>query len=129
VRGSHTDEAIQMEAPKSSPNVNIKMTESPGGQEIYSSTPVQENTSDDNVAPALSRSTPSPAIVEEEDDLDALVKPGTACLHKGCGTMFVSDELNRKGDGPEAVCTYHPSPVRMTFFTLRTYLQHLLALF
>ncbi|KAF7311544.1 hypothetical protein MKEN_01056800 [Mycena kentingensis (nom. inval.)] len=58
---------------------------------------------------------PSPApapVVEEEDDLEAVVSPGTTCKRKGCGVAFVSNEENRLGDGQGTVCTYHPkSPI------------------
>ncbi|KAL1710044.1 HSP20-like chaperone [Schizophyllum commune] len=52
---------------------------------------------------------PAPApVVEEEDDLSAPVPSGTVCRHKGCNTVFVSDEVNRQGDGEGTICTYHP---------------------
>ncbi|KAG2020444.1 hypothetical protein CC2G_005785 [Coprinopsis cinerea AmutBmut pab1-1] len=53
---------------------------------------------------------PPPPIVEDEDDLDAPVEPGTHCKRRGCGVTFVSDEVNRKGDGEGTVCVYHPLP-------------------
>ncbi|KIK06594.1 hypothetical protein K443DRAFT_674256 [Laccaria amethystina LaAM-08-1] len=49
-------------------------------------------------------------IVEEEDDLTIQVSVGTHCRRKGCGTTFVSDEINRIGDEDGAVCIYHPAP-------------------
>jgi len=96
-------------APKSSSNSNLKMSETVEGKEIYSSTPVKSSTPKGNVAAAPPHAAPAP-IIAEEDDLNTLVKPGTTCLRKGCGTVFVSDEVNRKGDGPGSICTYHPSP-------------------
>lgn len=51
-------------------------------------------------------------IVEEEDDLTIQVSVGTPCRRKGCGTTFVSDEINRIGDEDGAICIYHPAPVR-----------------
>ena len=53
----------------------------------------------------------NPAPVLEEDDLNATVPPGTVCRRKGCGVTFISDEVNRQGDGEGAVCHYHPLPV------------------
>ena len=61
-------------------------------------------------APAEALPQPQP-IVEEEDDLDVPVQPGTACRRRGCKTTFVSDDENRKGDGEGTQCTYHPAPV------------------
>ncbi|KAK7049246.1 hypothetical protein VNI00_005847 [Paramarasmius palmivorus] len=60
-------------------------------------------------APAEALPPPQP-IVEEEDDLDIPVQPGTACRRRGCKTTFVSDDENRKGDGEGTQCTYHPAP-------------------
>jgi len=104
-RGSHTDETPQVEAPKPSASANLKMTASNKGKEVYSS---QSTLKEDTVP--VSSSTPT--VEEEEEDLDAPVKPGTICRHKGCGTAFVSDEVNRKGGGEGTICTYHPAPVR-----------------
>ncbi|KAJ8093273.1 hypothetical protein PM082_020759 [Marasmius tenuissimus] len=53
---------------------------------------------------------PPPPLIEEEDDPDIAVEPGTACKRKGCTTTFVSDEVNRKGDGEGTKCVYHPMP-------------------
>ncbi|TFK29805.1 CS-domain-containing protein [Coprinopsis marcescibilis] len=47
-------------------------------------------------------------IIEDEDDLDARVEPGTQCKRRGCGVTFVSDEVNRIGNGEGTVCVYHP---------------------
>lgn len=87
------------------------MTES-GGQEVYSSgpskaaAPVQNQPRAAVAAPA-----PRPTLVEEEDDLSIPVSAGTACKHTGCSVAFVSDEVNRLGDGEGTVCTYHPQSV------------------
>jgi len=51
-------------------------------------------------------------VVEDEDDLDVPVTPGTVCKRKSCGVAFVSDEVNRIGDGDKTICTYHPAAVR-----------------
>jgi len=58
-------------------------------------------------------SAPKPEpVVTEEDDPAVAVAPGTQCKRQGCSAKFVSDAENRQGDGPGAVCTYHPRPVR-----------------
>jgi hypothetical protein len=93
------------------------MSETVDGKEVYSSTPVKSGTPRGNVPAAPARVTPAP-IIEEEDDLNTPVKPGTSCLRKGCGAVFVSDEINRTGDGPGSICMYHPSPVRLNRVTL-----------
>lgn len=53
---------------------------------------------------------PAPAVLEE-DDLDADVPVGTVCRRKGCGTAFVSNDINRNGEGEGTICHYHPLPV------------------
>ncbi|KJA18561.1 hypothetical protein HYPSUDRAFT_144805 [Hypholoma sublateritium FD-334 SS-4] len=60
-------------------------------------------------APAEAPQTPAPVMLEE-DDLNTTVSPGTVCRRKGCGTIFVSNEVNRQGDGEGTVCHYHPLP-------------------
>jgi hypothetical protein len=82
----------------------------PDGKEVYSSN--AQNQRIETVAAAVVRPTP---VIEEEDDLNIPVSVGTACKHKGCGVAFVSDEVNRKGDGEGTVCTYHPSPVSVLY--------------
>jgi len=56
--------------------------------------------------------TPPPAPALELDDLNASVEVGALCRRKGCSTAFVSDEVNRQGDGEGTVCHHHPLPVR-----------------
>ncbi|KAF9567585.1 chord-domain-containing protein [Agrocybe pediades] len=53
---------------------------------------------------------PAPAPILEVDNLNEKVTPGTPCRRKGCSTKFVSDEVNRYGDGEGTVCRYHPLP-------------------
>jgi hypothetical protein len=91
------------------------MTESTGGKEVYTSARMVTNSApQDNPIPAPP---PSPAL-EEEEDLDASVKPGTICRHKGCGDSFVSDEVSRIGDSEGTICIYHPFPVRINTISL-----------
>jgi hypothetical protein len=61
--------------------------------------------------------TPTPAPILELDDLNASVEVGALCRHKGCSTVFVSDEVNRQGDGEGTVCHYHSLPVRQPIQT------------
>ncbi|KAJ7445703.1 HSP20-like chaperone [Mycena galericulata] len=105
----HTDEAPKVEAAKPSPSANITVTES-GGKEVYSSTSNAPNVPKQRIDEAVATAVVRPTVTEEEDDLNIPVSVGTGCKHKGCGVAFVSDELNRKGDGEGTVCTYHPSP-------------------
>jgi hypothetical protein len=74
------------------------------------------------VKPSDDRSTPlpPPKIVEDEDDLEAKVDPGTKCLRSGCKHTFVSDEASR-GDGDQSECTYHPMPVSIMGSILMQY--------
>ena len=61
--------------------------------------------------PHTDRRPAAPAPVLEEDDLSTPVPVGTVCRRKGCGVAFISDEVNRQGDGEGTVCQYHPLPV------------------
>ncbi|KAF9820119.1 hypothetical protein IEO21_01552 [Rhodonia placenta] len=107
-KGAHTDEAPKVEAPTSSANVDLKMTGSTqSGTETYSSLPLGVRAA----VPAAPAPPPAPAPVdEEEDDLSASVAAGTKCRRSGCQTVYESDDVNRAGDGPGTVCTYHPKP-------------------
>lgn len=108
---SHTEEAVvQVQPPKAASNANLTMKESDAGKEVYSSgnaTPTQTL----GIAPAVV--VPPVEIIEEEDDLNVPVTVGEKCRRAGCGTIFVSNDVNRNGDGEGTVCTYHPKPVRL----------------
>lgn len=84
------------------------MTETPAGQEVYTSGLRANNTSTLTAAMAVA---PAPPVIEAVDDLSVPVKIGTTCQRNGCGVVFESDEKNRIGDGEGTVCTYHPAPV------------------
>ncbi|PSR94065.1 hypothetical protein PHLCEN_2v4493 [Hermanssonia centrifuga] len=101
--GEHTNEAPKVEPPKPSANVTFKAAgpRPESGKETFTQT----------FAPSLvaaAPAEPAPPVQEEDDDLSAVVPPGTTCRHKGCGKVFISDETSRVGDGEEAICTYHP---------------------
>ncbi|KAJ6488586.1 HSP20-like chaperone [Mycena vitilis] len=102
----HTAEAPRVDAPKPSSSANITMTAEADGQEVYSTTSSVQTKPIETVATPVARA----PIVEEEDDLNTPVDVGTPCKHKGCSVSFVSDEVNRIGEGEGTVCTYHPSP-------------------
>ncbi|KAF5373017.1 hypothetical protein D9758_001627 [Tetrapyrgos nigripes] len=111
----HTSAAPVNEQAEASPapKVNPTETEADTGKETYSSgitisKPPQAPNSTMAAAPAVDL--PPLTIVEEEDDLSVPVTPGTMCKRKGCGVSFVSDEVNRIGDGEGTECVYHPSP-------------------
>jgi len=109
----HTDESPQVPAPvtkASSANTNLTLEVAKDGVEVYSSNAPK-------AASPTKPSSPPPIeapVVEDEDDLSVPVTPGTICKRKGCGVSFVSDEVNRIGDGDETVCTYHSAAVRLT---------------
>jgi hypothetical protein len=84
------------------------MSDTPQGAEIYTAVSQRPN--------QLSTPPPAPSvIVDEEDDTNVTVDSGTPCRRNGCKTEFVSDEINRLGDGEGTVCQYHPAPVRAQF--------------
>lgn len=79
----------------------------PNGEEVYSSGPVLPQ------AATIAKSSPPPQptpLVEDEDDVEAIVEPGTKCLRNGCKNNFVSQTESR-GEGAQSHCTYHPKPV------------------
>jgi hypothetical protein len=84
----------------------VSITESADGKEIYTSRAAPTVSSIAQLAP--------PPVEEEEEEAEDLavpVNPGTVCRHRGCRVTFVSDDVNRVGDGEGTVCTYHPSAV------------------
>ena len=107
--GLHSDAVPKPDAAKPPANTNIKVTETQaGGKETFSTTLAPQQLAFSK--PTSNRPVPEPEQ-EEEDDLDLPVTPGTKCKRNGCKTVYESDEMNRKGDGPGAICTYHPKAV------------------
>jgi len=104
-KGSHVEHVpTQPTAPKASPNVPLKLTASDAGKETYST----QSTLPPKSAPTPAAK-PEPLVVEE-DDLTIPVDAGSHCKRKGCFAVFISDEVNRNGDGEGTICTYHPMP-------------------
>jgi len=98
----HTEAAQEIDPPKPSPTVGLTASGSVSGKDVFTLSAQR----------TISVSTPSPApaaITEEEDDTSVSVMPGALCRRNGCKVSFVSDEVNRQGDGKGVVCTYHPS--------------------
>lgn len=82
---------------------NLTVSDSPPGKEVFTSSEQHK------VSVSIPVSAP---VIEEEDDTSVAVKLGAPCRRNGCKVSFVSDEVNRQGDGKEAVCIYHPGSVR-----------------
>ncbi|KAG2041451.1 chord-domain-containing protein [Suillus americanus] len=104
---SHTDEAPKVPVPSvktSSVDSNLIMKEAKDGAEVYSTGAQKFASPKQSIPPPVE--TP---VVEDEDDLDVPITPGTVCKRKSCGVAFVSDEVNRIGDGDKTICTYHPA--------------------
>ncbi|KAF9001893.1 HSP20-like chaperone [Cyathus striatus] len=78
-------------------------------KEAFSTIPNVSSSPSVSVVRSQSALAPTPTI-EEEDDLSVSVKPGTLCRRKGCGVSFVSDDINRSGEGEGTVCIYHSAP-------------------
>ena len=100
------------EAPKDTPAAkSTAQTLSTGttadGKEVFqvAGAPPTNISSTPEIRPA------APAPILEVDDLNVPVAVGTTCRRKGCGVSFVSDEVNRHGDGEGTVCHHHPLPV------------------
>jgi hypothetical protein len=106
----HTDEAPEVPAPAiktSSIDSKLIIKEAKDGAEVYSTGAPKFASPKPSIPPPVEA-----PVVEDEDDLDVPVTPGTVCKRKSCGATFVSDEVNRIGDGDETICTYHPAAVR-----------------
>lgn len=114
--GAHADavpQEVTSQVPKPAATSRIlTVTESKEGKEVFQ---VSGARTLQPQASALAR-TPvesvPPSFLEEEDDPNVAVAPGTECRRKGCTVNFVSDADNRVGNGEGTVCTYHPAPVR-----------------
>lgn len=102
IEGHTTTTPQVLPVPKStpSPSVSQKVLD---GKEVYHVSGLSAAAAPVEVAPA-----PAPTL--ELDDLNASVEVGALCRRKGCSTAFVSDEVNRQGDGEGTVCHYHPLP-------------------
>lgn len=112
-RGTHTAETLKEESSRPLPSASesIKMTSSQDGKEVYGVPSIASTKKSSQTASAIPSDITPSQPVEEEDNLDAPVAPGTTCRHNGCRVVFVSDEQNRKGEGPGTSCTYHPANV------------------
>ncbi|ESK92863.1 cord and cs domain protein [Moniliophthora roreri MCA 2997] len=107
----HTHDSPQIESvdegSKSTENATINEEQSATGTPEVQQTVPTPIARDPAPAAALP---PPPPVVEEEDDPNIPVQPGTECRRRGCKTTFVSDDVNRKGDGEGTKCIYHPAP-------------------
>jgi len=107
--GNHSEAPPKPQpAPKPVQNTpSLSMSTSKDGKEVYTSGTATSGTSKpvDTISAAKVL-----APVEEEDDLEASVAPGTKCRHNGCSIEYVNDEANRKEGREASECTYHPLP-------------------
>jgi hypothetical protein len=104
-------ETPKQQAQKFHTPTNLPVVERKPDVEVYGIAP---KAVDDRAPEITSTALPPPVVEEEEDDLTISVARGTICKNKGCGVAFVSDEVNRLGDGEGTICSYHPKPVRET---------------
>ncbi|EGN96054.1 hypothetical protein SERLA73DRAFT_58926 [Serpula lacrymans var. lacrymans S7.3] len=108
--GAHTDEIPKVETQKPHSNDTLTVMDYGAGKEQY--TLVSPTVGKMEPAAVIAAPKEPAPVVEEEDDLSVPVQTGAPCRHTGCGVAFVSDEVNRIGNGEEATCTYHPaSPI------------------
>jgi len=100
---------VPVAAPKPTPAASAPTTVD-GGVETYgSATPSKPATP--AAEAALHAPTPAPEVrVEENDDLSIPVPAGAKCKRLGCGAEWEGEEISR-GNGPKAVCHYHPMNV------------------
>jgi len=99
----HTEDVPRQAVQKSEASTKPSLVESKPGVEVYGVKP-------DIIVDQTPNLSPPPLHDVEEDDLSIQVTPGTICKRKGCGVAFVSDEVNRLGEGDGTVCVYHPQP-------------------
>jgi len=103
-----------IEVPKDSPAVKsipqTLLTETTAdGKEVFQVAGAPPSGANVSSVPIERPATPAPPALEV-DDLNIPVTVGTSCIRKGCGVTFVSDEVNRQGDGEGTICHYHPLP-------------------
>ncbi|KAA1474855.1 chord-domain-containing protein [Dentipellis sp. KUC8613] len=110
MRGNHSAEPPKAEKTEqpAAQNNTVKLTETDGQKESYTSVPAVAQPVQSTPAVASARPAAPAPPVEEEEDLDAQVPSGTKCRHHACEVRFASDAEHRRGDGPGTVCTYHP---------------------
>ncbi|KIL69623.1 hypothetical protein M378DRAFT_68757 [Amanita muscaria Koide BX008] len=101
--GQHSEDAPRPEVQKPAVSTKVPAVELNNQTEMFGVAPKPHQT-------LIKESPPSPPEPEEEDDLSTPAVPGAPCKRKGCGVTFVSDEVNRQGDGEGTVCVYHPKP-------------------
>jgi len=98
--------ASTSEPPKTKPAAIVQR--STDGMETYSTTALANGLPTISPTPSAP---PAPApVIEDEDDLEVVVAPGTKCMRLGCGKPFVSQEESRVGEGEHSICVYHPAP-------------------
>ncbi|KAF9483858.1 chord-domain-containing protein [Pholiota conissans] len=107
IKGHTRDVPKPEPVPQVSPTQNVSQTVVDGKEvfQVGHAAPTTVATA----APPEPRAAPTP-IALEVDDSNSPVIVGTQCRRKGCTTTFVSDEVNRQGDGEGTVCHYHPLP-------------------
>lgn len=108
---AHSSAAPEPQAPveTDATKANISSSRKSDGKEVFSFGGAGRTsaTPKNAVLDASLANGPAP-VVEDEDDLSIPVAACTTCRRKGCGVSFVSDEVNRIGDGEGTVCIYHP---------------------
>ncbi|KDR81478.1 hypothetical protein GALMADRAFT_239443 [Galerina marginata CBS 339.88] len=102
----HTTETPVAPAAQPKPAATVSTLKTPDGTEIFQLDALRANIP----AASLRVEESAAAPILELEDLNRPVEVGTACRRKGCQTTFVSDEVNRHGDGEGTVCRYHPLP-------------------
>lgn len=112
--GKHTDEKpAPAAAPEGEKDAAPAATSVAGGVETYGSTPAASAPSSipaSMVPSSAPTPPPAPELVEEDDDLSLPVPDGAKCKRLGCGAVWQGEAVSR-GDGAEALCTYHPQAV------------------
>jgi len=109
----HTTEALQPQAQKIPTNLPAAVLKP--DVEVHGIAPKAV----DDLTLRITSTAMPPPVVEDEEDLTISVAQGTICKRKGCGVAFVSDEVNRLGDGEGTICSYHPKQVREPLAWLR----------
>ncbi|KAF8797898.1 chord-domain-containing protein [Phlegmacium glaucopus] len=108
---THSDAQVQSPSKLQSIDHNITAEQTADGKELFQVKPQSDAVPPSNGgAPATTAMPATPVPVLELDDLNKEVAVGTVCRRKGCGITFVSNEVNRRGDGEGTVCSYHPLP-------------------
>ncbi|KAF8889762.1 chord-domain-containing protein [Gymnopilus junonius] len=104
----HTTEAQAVPSEKPTQPAKLSAHTSTDGTEVFKIDTPAAPVSSSQLQSAEQPVVPTPVL--EIDDVNRPVAVGTPCRRNGCQMKFVSDEVNRQGNGKGTICRHHPLP-------------------